>query len=79
MVQSQGINSVFGYQMNAIINYKVGLTLVFYSTSIFVSKKYFFSAKKLITFLYENLEKSLLRLKVAEENSTSKNIYIIYI
>ena len=30
-------------------------------------------------FLYENLEKSLLRLKVAEENSTPKNIYEIYI
>ena len=29
--------------------------------------------------MYENLEKSLLRSKVAEESSTSKNIYIMHI
>ena len=84
MVQSQGINSVFGNQMNAVIKYKVGLTFSFYSISIFFFKKVFFpkkkkKRKKLIIFLYENLEKSLLRSKVAEENSTSKNIYIMHI
>jgi len=80
MLLSQGINSVFGNQMNAVIKYKVGLTFSFYSISIFFFQKVFFSTKKLIISVYENLEKSLLRSKVAEENTIAKiYIYNIYL